>query len=466
MANEINYLNNFYKEFGFDSEKFETLLQFYGSVFDALYYMMDQTIDNKIFKNMETYRYIPMQAVSTTKATYKIEDLLSELDIIKQYNLYDLTQKQKIDLWQNSMSTNDKINILKQKNKYLELTTIKNGLSSDKHYDIVDFDLYSEDDKLLIKNLDYVYKDEKIYLFREIARYSKKVLMKNIAIDYNLPENIIGKNIYVPYQNFLTKNEYREIVYALFKVALGGFTIKNLNDALNIVGGSEGFKVIDRISANQIQKSFWGADNEISPSKLNRFDFIVYAPLDIIINDKKLKMVTDFLNIIKESDVGFYISPFTEFNDALRLNRMPLTYKHKIKSKGIREIINAKDYSTFNYAKCLSDKVSLFDILNNDISLKQTDKIKASTIKKYYVKFTVLNNNDSFDKIKAIDNANKNVQTACVDKMINAGTIHLYDSGYLYDEDLTVINYDDTSYDYMNYGVFCDSVTMKLIPKS
>lgn len=123
MANEINYLNNFYKEFGFDSEKFETLLQFYGSVFDALYYMMDQTIDNKIFKNMETYRYIPMQAVSTTKATYKIEDLLSELDIIKQYNLYDLTQKQKIDLWQNSMSTNDKINILKQKNKYLELIT-------------------------------------------------------------------------------------------------------------------------------------------------------------------------------------------------------------------------------------------------------------------------------------------------------------------------------------------------------
>ena len=208
----ISDLNNFYKEFSYGSDKFETQMQIYTELFDLLYDMIDQTADNLVIPNIGIYSYMPIQLIQVGDAIYDVGEILIDAKIVSGYNLSGLTLGERIAYWNDTMPINDKVAILDTKKKYIYFSTTRDGNLDQRNYPVIDFNLQTIKGRNLIKNVDYAFHDNKVYLLRNISEYYKddgKLIATNIAIDYNAVENLIGKKVYTPYKEVLTKNEYQ-----------------------------------------------------------------------------------------------------------------------------------------------------------------------------------------------------------------------------------------------------------------
>ncbi|MDF2841754.1 MAG: hypothetical protein K0R00_180 [Herbinix sp.] len=480
-------LSNFYQEFSYGSDKFEFLMDFYEGLFEIMYQNADQIIDNMTVPSVGVYHYIPMQIIPVAEAVYDVSSLLIEKAVVDTYGLANMTLLDRINHWNNVMPITDKVDILDSKKKYIYLTTIREGNPDQRNYEIVDFILQTISGESLIKNVDYAYKDNKIYLVKNLASYYKegsKLIAKDIAIDYKAPEKIIGNRVFTPYVDTITKNEYRDIVQTLLYIGLGGPTLKNLNETLNTLVGFGQFKVIDYPSARGHYKTFW--DETIRGDKaLSRFDFLIMAPPDITNDTNVLDMVTNYLKMIKLAYTDFFISPYLDLIERYRVNQLPHSYDHFVKGTHGEKLNATEKRKFFQKLRIANEKIwpgakyppeygespLVRDVLKHldDIALKNSkkvkDKITASSKRKSIVSLGVLNASQKFDKININEKAKKSVKTEFSDNRHNIGNLYFYDDGHVCDSNTDVIYFDGIQVD-IDDGSYHDNVVVSLIRKS
>ena len=166
----------------------------------------------------------------------------------------------------------------------------------------------------------------------------------------------MGNNIPIKQPEFLTPNEYRELMQIFVHAALGGPIVKNLNNSFNSIPGLSGFEIIDKISSRTTTKSHLWATNEFEePTKLDRFEFVLSTPFDVFFDSKKLKLIQDFVNKIKPTRTSMVVIPtMSKIEDRFLLNEQAKeAYKFKMykgsPNRPIIEKITAEEHLRLDF---------------------------------------------------------------------------------------------------------------------
>jgi len=329
-------LSNFYDDYSYGSDKFKALMDAYEKIFEGFGEMADDAINTMLIPQVSVYKYIPMQLIPLGDSVYDLQSILSDPTIIQTYGMGSMTLAQRLIFWRDQLSVTTKSEILALKGKYILLTTDRIGNPDKKNYEVVDFKASTSSGRELRRNIDYAYEDNRIYLLKlgeGASKESDRIILEDIAIDYKIPEKVIGKNVLTPYSDIVTKNEYRDLVQAMIYVGLGGATVKNLNETLNLLGqsaiGGGTFKVIDYLSAGPSEKDYWKEESR-GVNALSRFDFLILAPPDIVYDEGTFTLLKNYLNIIKPSYTSYIISAYIEVLERYRINRLLHTFEKKV----------------------------------------------------------------------------------------------------------------------------------------
>ncbi|MCX8074110.1 MAG: hypothetical protein N2749_00800 [Clostridia bacterium] len=319
-------LPSFYKDYANDLEAFKILLQAYEEVFSIISDYIDQTSDDLIINKMGTYKSIPFQRIDVTDATYDISELLYKdstnlyLQTI-EYETSNLSISDKINIWNNKLTIKQKMDILDLHEKYVSFISLKDIADTNKNKtpEIIDFELYDDKGNRMIKNLDYSFKNNVLYLFRKLStkdEYGKRIIiLKNIFLDYNTPENTLGLSLKIPYDKNFTKNEYRDLMEAFLYGALGGPTVRNFNNSFKTLLYKSGFTVHDQKTNDAIKKTFWYPEH--GRSRLGPFDFIVSMPVESYYDTDRYKIIKKYISMIAPAYTNYVVSPEIEYKDIL-----------------------------------------------------------------------------------------------------------------------------------------------------
>lgn len=372
-------MDNFYDQFSYSTENFSLLQNAMSQAMKAMSSLLDQSVKNSNLSEVLTYKTIPFQVIDATSACYSLEKLLSSnllpdgMGITSTFSL-----SKKIEQW-NQLSLQEKSHILDYLGYSILLVDIQNTDSAQPigDFDIVSFELYTSNNIKLTRNIDYYYSSNKIYLLKETAivnDYDRKTLyIKNICIDYNYPEKIIGDSFNILYDKTFTKTDYNETIKSFAKAALNGPQIKDLNESLNTYDTLSGIKVIDYKSADNSKKGLWGNGKD----SLTQFDFVVVTPIEFIYKSEKLEYVRSFFSQIKPSFSNFVFSPELITKDTLSLKSASEIARMFFKldvlnAQGAYDKIKSTDLAKFKTQTSLKDTVT-FDsvkILNWDTAYR------------------------------------------------------------------------------------------------
>ena len=347
-------LSSFYKEYADDPVQFEAFLRMYDNLGKTIDFIAEQTKKNYVFTTSETYRYIPFQILQLEDSVYKPQNIVSNDYTVKAFNLYDLSIQERIDIWNNQLTKKQKIEALDATQTFIFLSAGRDEQIDNKSYQIIDLSVCDLNGKEFVNGVDFVLEDNKIYLFNDLASKDKneEIILKDIAVDFKTPEVIMGNNIPIKQPEFLTPNEYRELMQIFVHAALGGPIIKNLNNSFNSIPGLSGFEIIDKVSSKITTKNHLWATNEFEePTKLNRFEFVLSTPFDVFFDSKKLKLIQDFVNKIKPTRTSMVVIPtMSKIEDRFLLNEQAKeAYKLKMykgsPNRPIIEKITAEELS-------------------------------------------------------------------------------------------------------------------------
>lgn len=201
-------LPDFYNQYAYDANTFKPLLDAYEGAYKLVAEIIEQVADDQIISKRGTYRRIPFQLINVTDATYDLAQVLSSQKIIDQFGLGNLSMDQKMDNWNKTMTITEKMDILESYGAYATLASVDKSTGKLKNINVVSFEAYTDTQIPLIKNLDYAYRNNNLYLFRDIgenrAGQQRSLILKNIYIDLHSAE-YLGKFIGVNYNNALVK---------------------------------------------------------------------------------------------------------------------------------------------------------------------------------------------------------------------------------------------------------------------
>jgi hypothetical protein len=341
-------LPNFYQEYSVDPEAFRTLLQSFEEVFGMLNDYVGQIGDDFIINKSGTYKKIPYQRFDAADATYELDDLLLSDIITMQFGLQGLSLTDRINKWKNEFTVKQKMDALDIHGANIMLMSLKDvtGNNNDIPPTIIDFELYDEKNQRMIKNLDYGFRNNILYLFRRLSQRDSTgrriIIMKDIFLDYNNPEKTLGSYIGIPYDETYTKNEYRDIMESFLYASLGGPTIKNLNESFGTISYEEGFTVYDHKTKDIIKKSFW--ERRDDGKQLGIYDFLISMPLEAYYNQDKYGIIKKYLDIMKPSYTNYVLSPELTISEKIdmRLDGHE-TVKNYINAGTIKDKISGSD---------------------------------------------------------------------------------------------------------------------------
>jgi hypothetical protein len=174
-------------------------------------------------------------------------------------------------------------------------------------------------------------------------------------------------------------------------VGLGGATVKNLNETLNLLGqsaiGGGTFKVIDYLSAGPSEKDYWEEESR-GVNALSRFDFLILAPPDIVYDEGTFTLLKNYLNIIKPSYTSYIVSAYIEVLERYRINRLlhtfekKVTFPHKdlVEASEVRNLVTkiAIEKETNHAPKFYDDENLYDDDLLYDTGIAFSDILKNS----------------------------------------------------------------------------------------
>ncbi len=299
----INDLSNFYSDFGYDQSSIEFIFDTYVKAAEIVEDYILQVKNNMNISTIQTYRSFPYKIIETKNATYILDDLLYDKSVVDKLSLSSMTMQQRKDHWA-TLPNNEKVDILLSAGKYIDLTA-KRSIDL-KDYEIIYADIYNLKNTLLTQNSDYILQGNKIFLINDAATptvYNIKLILKNIVVDYDTPQKLIGKNIGILYKDLITKPEYRDFMQVVVYASLGGPTIKNIKNALNTLSGLSNISIVDMVSAKGLQKQLWEGTSSLKP-----FDFLVSIPIDYFSSESKISVFMEFLDIIKPAYTNYVIA--------------------------------------------------------------------------------------------------------------------------------------------------------------
>lgn len=340
---------SFIEDFIYKPEQQKVLETAIGGSIDILRSRVDEIDRNIVLSKLLTYKRIQFQRIDITNVAYSLNSLLNNSQVISLMGgSKNTTMAKRLEMW-NSMTSLEQANILDMTGYYLEFTdNILSNLTDDlknRRFDIVDFELCDLENNMLVRNVDYVFFDNKLMLLKEFldssSNYKKKYLiMKNIVIDIGLTESVLGGFMHMPSNKELTKVEYNEILKGFTEAASKGPNIGEYRSALNRYKSLEGVRVYDKTNADATRRHFWGSDNKIGD--FTSFDFIVSMPVQLVYKPEKLQYIINFFNQTKPAYTNFIFSPELTITDVIPMKAKPTLFKMNSWMSGILDKLPSK----------------------------------------------------------------------------------------------------------------------------
>lgn len=295
----MSYLSaNFYDEYIYNPEQKKLLLKTYSELFEILRDYVEQIDNNLKLNTVLAYKKIAFQGIDISKIIFN-----SEINFgIKKAD------------W-DEMLLDEKINVLDSYGYYITLTskiTVNDQKISLDKFDVINFELYDTRKKVLIPNVDYAFRDNKIYLLKEIdiqdIKRSKKIIMRNAFIDYSVTNNTLGLFLDMPYNRTVTSIDYNELFKSFMNTAVNGPYMDYIHDFLSLNRSIKGLQIIDKYNSetamNGIYADYWSDNNYVFGS-FSPFDFLIIVPNDLSNQAEKRNYIRNFFNKIKPEESNF-----------------------------------------------------------------------------------------------------------------------------------------------------------------
>ena len=497
-------MSDFYKDFLYNKDQATILNKAYKGVFDLLLYKIQEIDRNNIVSKILTYQKIRFQRIDATNAMYTINSILNDASLLTSLGINPYSSLEiKRNMW-NNMSKIEKANLIDMAGYSIMLTSIiklpDNNQTEVMNYNVVDFELSDMSNNTFIKDVDYVFYDNKLILLKEFSlddAYKRKFLiLKNIIIDTNVSESKLGTSLEIPFSDDFTKTDYNEIMKGFVRAAAGGPTLKNLDSSLGGYKALEGTKVIDKYNATSGDKNLWSYEKSVK--QLTPFDFLVSVPVSFLYKPERLNYINKFFSQIKPAYSNFIYAPNLLVLDALKLSE-----KDDIISFNSLYTFNDKldreDFARFVYNISISKESIISDISQYDMpygykenlfdddfeydsaipfceiisaldkkiagALKTTvkDIIKNNDSVKTSLNLTVLNVDSAFDTMNVNDETEM-VQYTSPKDSLKPISVFRFDDNIEFDEEYVEAIYDTYFGDFNQ--VIYDNVCIKLIPKN
>lgn len=367
---------DFYKDFLYKKDQIEVLTKAYSGVFKIFSSIITENDNNNIVTSMETYKRIPFQRIDVTGAMYSLESILNNATLMSGIGIKpSMSMLEKKEIWQ-TVSTQERAQLIDKAGYSIYFTSyqkISDAISEKSNYDIIDFEVLDMYNNYLVRNVDYVFYDNKLILLKEFSlddSYKKKFLiLKNIVIDTGLIEDKLGNPLNAPFSEDFTRTDYSETLKAFIGAAAGGPKINNLTKALNKYSILDGLKVIDRKNAVD-EKVFW--DNP--QYGLSPFDFLILLPAEFLYKAEKLQYIKSFFSQIKPAYSSYVFLPtITSTYDKLYLKSAPFTFAMETYTS-FKDIIKIREAIDLTKGTILSAK----DIMHKDDSASQAGTASLS----------------------------------------------------------------------------------------
>lgn len=415
-------LSNFYKDFSSNYHDFEVLFQVYKTMMEAIDAYAGQVRDNTAIPDIETYRSFPFQRLSISDATYNVAEVLDDLRIVKKYGLESVLLPDRVSNWNNDVYTLDqKIDMLDVTNNYI-LLTAKRGFTNEKDNTIIDFHMFDDSESELFRNFDFVLKANKLYLLGDISLSSSEryVTLKNISIDYNTPDSLMGNCLHLSYNDAISKNEYNEILKMLMAASLGGPTLSNLKSAILAIPGFDQGDLYDKFVRDATKRARWNKHNYTD------FDFVVAFPEEYAANMEKLTIIIDYLKLVKPAYTKFFVILQSLYSDLYNI------------------LVKANDAYNMDYALEHTEDIS--DLVTSDEHV--LDRAIETNDEVYLIEHDLESRLNSLDR-----RTNYNFYTyggvhpVEIDPgydLLSENNSEIFNSGDVIDEDFVLMSWSDT----------------------
>lgn len=309
-------LSNFYKEYKDDSESIDFLFDIFEDIGLLIEEYLYSVKRNQVISSMEAFRRFHFAAFEGHSACYDIEELLT-LDSNASYIGLSGDVTKRVEAWNTTVSKSNKVKLLNRTGHYIGLSAKRD--SDTYEPEIVDLTLKNIHRTELIKNVEYIFENNRVYLLGSLATETvsnSRLIATDVFVDYDFPYELLGKRIGIPYSSDITKPEYRDFIQMVAYVAVKGPTLKNLKSAFNTLAGWEGSNIVDMISAKGARQDMW-----LNPSTaiLTPFDFLVTIPAsaastvgytDGVLGpkDERLGIFSSFLDVVKPTDTAYILA--------------------------------------------------------------------------------------------------------------------------------------------------------------
>ena len=346
MDKNVLGLSNFYEDRSPKGRDYSKLALMYQDLYEMLSSYAMSVGNNSIIPMIETYKKIPAFNFDPTPGQYSLMEILSRPDVASKLgsNTVTETASSRADKWKGlgevKYSISEKVSVLDYLGLYCNIYAYEGAMSTT--YKVVDATLLGYDLSRFSKGIDYVLKDNRLYLFNKAAVASPMVkyfTLEDIFVDKMNAERRLGIYVGLEQPENLTRNEYRELVQLIYYVVTMGPTIKNIETAIRSISGLDEAKVLDRFSEDQSRIGYW--TDLTRGDRLKDFDFVISLPEMDQHDIDKLKTFIEYIRLIKPSDSDFIFAQATSTYDVLHMTKRDAKTRVNVKGWPLDKI----DYS-------------------------------------------------------------------------------------------------------------------------
>lgn len=421
--------NQFYKDNAPNYDEFKALSSVFAGLDDIFDEMISQAIDNSKIPTMRAFTKIPIQIINVVDACYSLSTLLANKEVLTATGIDpNLSIHERINIW-NDLDPKIRAAVLDQLGLVLLLVNpniLRDENSYTDTFKVVDFEMYdyATGDRL-IYGLDYYYEYNKIYFLRfgsHTNKYNnKKIILKNITIDNNIPEKILGESLGIYANSNFSPTEYKDVITSFASAALAGPVISRINQSFNpdtaldsvvatygersVHGEPESIRVLDYKSADKVRKLYW--DKEVDGiRRLNNYDFLLMIPSEYLYKTEKMEYIDEFIKTIKPAQANFVMCPAYSVKDALSMKHLNFDFKTQGYMTGIKDNVKYKSnkhrLAKFKNNDKFTDIAEYKEEMSSRSSHTKHDAIKHSEVKHLLSAKTLADDLEYADSLKSI----------------------------------------------------------------
>lgn len=374
MEKNVLGLSNFYEDRSPKGRDYSKLALMYQNLYEMLSTYVISVGNNSIIPMIETYKKIPAFNFDPTPGQYNLSEILSRSDVVSKLGSNMITENvsSRIDKWigrgEIKYSVAEKVAILDYLGLYCNIYAYEGNMSTT--YQVVDANLLGYDFARFSKGVDYILKDNRLYLFNKAAVASSKVkyfTLEDVFIDKMNVERRLGIYIGLEQPSHMTRNEYRELVQLIYYVVTMGPTIKNIEMAIRSISGLEETKVLDRFSEDQSRISYW--TDTTRGDRLKDFDFLISIPEMDHHDINKLTTFIEYVKLIKPSDTDFIFARAATAYDVLHMTKRDAKTRFNVQSFPWDKLDYIDDRD-INVPTNWIDKIFATEIISPDSNVK------------------------------------------------------------------------------------------------